>query len=103
MQLSLSGDNPLSYVNYLGNGVIFDPTNKTLQTPSTNILNSNSFDNALTELLDQPQLPQPVQVHWQHDGSPAGSTKLSVRPKERGRLWVCGAEQSLQHKRRRGL
>ena len=26
-QLSLSGDSPLSYVNYPGNGVIFDPTN----------------------------------------------------------------------------
>jgi hypothetical protein len=58
-QLSLSGANPLSYVNYPGNGVIFDPTNHTLPTPFTNILNSSPFDDALIELLDDPQPPQP--------------------------------------------
>jgi hypothetical protein len=55
----VSGASPLSYVNYPGNGVIFDPTNKTLPTPLTNILNSSPFDDALIELLDKPQPPQP--------------------------------------------
>jgi hypothetical protein len=59
-QLSLSGANPLSYVNYPGNGVIFDPTNETLQAPYTGILNSSPFDDALTELLDHPQPPTPL-------------------------------------------
>ena len=59
-QLSLSGANPLSYVNYPGNGVIFDPTNQTLQAPFTSILNSSPFDDALTELLDHPKLPTPL-------------------------------------------
>jgi hypothetical protein len=56
-QLSLSGDNPLSYVNYPGNGVIFDPTDTTLRTPFTDILNYNSLDAALTEVLDDPTPP----------------------------------------------
>ena len=58
-QLSLSGDNPLSYVNYPGNGVIFDPTNTVLQTPFTNILDSSVLEDILTELFDDPQPPQP--------------------------------------------
>src|SRR3954454_11096652 len=57
--LSLSGATPLSYVNYPGNGVIFDPTNKTLPTPFTNILNSSPIGDVLTELLDNPKPPQP--------------------------------------------
>jgi hypothetical protein len=46
-------------VNYPGNGVIFDPTNQTLQLPFTGILKSNPLAAALTEFLDEPQPPQP--------------------------------------------
>jgi hypothetical protein len=58
-QLSLSGDSPLSYVNYPGNGLIFDPTNTVLQTPFTNILDYHVLEDILTELFDDPQPPPP--------------------------------------------